>query len=492
MNTFKIAFYSWSVIVCVILVIYAWNVFPVPGTDSIVFIPPALLFSKGYGLANPLYYVTQFTDPTHTNRFNYYVPFFPLLLGTLSKIKPGIKTIFLFCSFFSVVNLLLYTRVIISLLTEKINTGLQILIILSVTYVATYLLPTVGRPESLTTILVFLVYLLYQQRGKYGQVFYNFFLCVLFSLILATQLTCFYFCFLFFLTYELVNTKNISRAITLNGIRLIAVVGGFCIILALSPNGLVSTLTGIRLHISYVFTRSDRSISLFIHYWVMAPLNFGFVFVFVLACICYIKELFGPRMLSGRNMPVINKILLIVVQLFILGGIIQFILYAAPAVYNATGFILPITVYVFSKMFAPSPLKMKSYLTSVAFLTYAAGSLVFIRDVILFIQYKNDGKDYNHARPIVNKIAATYPGFYTTNSLWSLFDSLDNVKIFTGENVKKGDVIIVQQVNHPFPPQLAGKCTVIYDWNTSDENKFLGIKLADHPQGFGFVVCKVN
>src|ERR1700679_2174392 len=100
MNTFKITFYSLSIIVCAVLIIYGLNVFPVPGTDSIVFIPPALLFSKGYGLANPLYYVTQFTDPTHTNRFNYYVPFYSLLLGILSKIKPSIKTIFLFCSLF--------------------------------------------------------------------------------------------------------------------------------------------------------------------------------------------------------------------------------------------------------------------------------------------------------------------------------------------------------------------------------------------------------
>jgi hypothetical protein len=488
MNTFKVAFYSWSIIICAILIVYALNVFPVPGTDSIVFIPPALLFSKGYGLANPLYYITQFTDPTHTNRFNYYVPFYSLLLGILSKIKPGVKTIFLFCSFFSIANLLLYARVITSLLSEKINIGLQILILLSVTYVAIYLLPTVGRPENLTALLVFLVYILYHKRENYSQIVYNLFLCVLFSLILATQLTCFYFCFLFFLTYELFNTKNIYRTIAVNGIRFISALTGFCFILALSPNGLVNTITGITAHISYVFTRSDRSIPLFIHYWFIAPLNFGFVFVFVLACICYVKELFGRL----RNIPVIKIIVLIIVQLFILAGFIQFILYAAPAVYNATGFIVPLSAYLVSKMLATAKMKMSVYFTSIAFLTYLAGSLVFIRGVILFIQYKNDGKDYDRARPLVNNIAKIYPGLYTTNSLWPLFDSLDNVKIYTGHNVKKGDVIIVQQVNHPFPPELAGKCTIIYDWNTSDENKFLGIKLAEHPQGFGFVVCKVN
>ena len=130
MNRFKAIFLLLSIIICVILLLYGFYIFPIPGNDSIVFIPPALLYSKGFGLANPVYFVTTLTDLTHTNRFNYYVPFFPFLLGILSKIKPGIKTIFIFCSIFSAGSLLLYTRVISSFLPHKLSITLIIISLL--------------------------------------------------------------------------------------------------------------------------------------------------------------------------------------------------------------------------------------------------------------------------------------------------------------------------------------------------------------------------
>ena len=331
MKSFEKNFYLFSILLCIILVLYAIYVFPIPGTDSIVFIPPALLYSKGLGLANPLYYVTNLTDLTHTNRFNYYVPFYSFFLGLLSKIKPGVKTIFFFCALFSSANLLLYSKVISSFLPQQFGTTIKIMILLSVTYIATYLLPTVGRPENITCLFVFLLYILYRKKNEINKVQYYVLNAVLFSLILSSQLICFYFAFLFYILYEIINTENIYKTILRNVLLFLGVLLLFCVILQLTPNGLVSTVNGIMLHIKYVLTRADRSFALFVHYWLFAQLNFGFLIIFLLSAVFFLKEIY-----IRTRTAAINKLMLVVILLIaILFGIIKFILYASPTVYNA-------------------------------------------------------------------------------------------------------------------------------------------------------------
>src|SRR5207253_464144 len=162
---------------------------------------------------------TKITDPTHTNRFNYYVPFYPFLLGLLSKPHPGIKTIFFICSLFSTANIFLYTRHLARNLTAYTSKAVQVMALLSIPYVATYLL---------------------------------------------------------FITAELLD-ENVRTTIITNSLRFAAILLLFCLVLAISPNGLANTITGIRLHVTYVLDRTDRSVSLFLYYWLLAPLNIGFL-----------------------------------------------------------------------------------------------------------------------------------------------------------------------------------------------------------------------
>src|SRR5438045_2007798 len=120
MNRFKVLFYLLAGVVSFVLLLYGFNIFPTPGTDSKVFIPPALLYSRGMGLVNPLYDLSLVLGPGFNFKFNYYVPFYPLLLGTLSKVHPGIRTIFLICSLFSVTGLFLYCHRVITLLPQQL------------------------------------------------------------------------------------------------------------------------------------------------------------------------------------------------------------------------------------------------------------------------------------------------------------------------------------------------------------------------------------
>jgi hypothetical protein len=483
----KSVLFFFAAVVAAILVIYAVNIFPIPGTDSIVFIPPALLYSKGFGLANPLYYVTKFTDLTHTGRFNYYVPFYPFLLGILSKISPGIKTIFIACSLFSAANILLYTQFIASRIPKDIGGTVRAIILMSITYVATYLLPTVGRPEGITILMVFLVYMLYINRSKRSAAFYNMSLCILFALMLATQIICFYFCFLFFITFELINSKDLSKTIVANVLRGTTILVLFCLVLAVSPNGLVNTIDGIRLHISYVLTRSDRSIALFFHYWLLAPLNFGFLIIFLLAAFFYVKDIMAALKRIARPQAALVALL----QLFTVYGIIKFILYASPTVYNATQFILPISAYLLLHIFSLVKAQQKT-VSTLAFVTYLSGTIVFLRTFALFVDYMNDGKVYDTAKTEMSQVAQKYPGLYVTQGLWPLFEDPYQVKVYDKDHYKPGDIVVIQQAYHPFPPELVNKCTVLYDWSTAEKRKIFGLSLTNRPQGYSFVVCRVN
>ncbi len=488
MNRFKAIFYILSAITSIILVVYAINVYPIAGTDSMVFIPPALLYAKGQGLANPLYYVTQFTDPTHTNRFNYYVPFYSWFLGMLSKVKPSIPTVFAFASLFSITNILLYAKTVSSFIDRPLSVGLKALVLLSVTYVATYLFPTVGRPEGITTLLVFGIYLLYRNRQGINPVVYNIAVCGLFGLMLLSQLICFYFCFLFFVTYELFYTTNIFKTIWVNTLRFAAILGLFCALLAISPNGLANTITGIKLHVSFVFERNSGGLPLYLLFWVWAPLNFGFILVFLLAAAFYIRDIAA----RFRQIPPVQAVLLAGVQLFIIYGFAKFILYAAPTIYNATTFIMPLTAYLVYNIIRLSPVRARNGATAMLMAAYVGGSLLFLRSLVLFIDYKQDGKDYAAARAIANNIANNNHNVYTTLSLWPLFDNLDSVHFFNENIMHKDDIIIVQQAYHAMPEVMKGKYTVMYDFTTAEKRKFLGITLTNRPQGYSFMVCKIK
>jgi hypothetical protein len=488
MNRFKALLYSLSFIVSIILILYGFNIFPIPGTDSIVFIPPALYFSKGLGLSNPIYYVTSFTDLTHTGRFNYYVPFFPFFMGILSKIQPGIKTIFVCCSLLGMTNLLLYTWHISRTLSGKLSLSFKVLILLSITYIATYLLPTVGRPEIITILMVFLVYTTYKSRQNFSNSAYNIIICTLMALILATQVICFYFCFLFFVTYEVVNTENISRTIVTNILRFIGTLALFCIILQLSPNGLSNTIDGIRLHSVFVFTRSDRSLSLFVHYWLLAPLNFGFLVVFILCAVFYVREISSKL---ADAVP-FKKILVLLLNILIAFGVVKFILYAGPTIYNATQFILPLSAYLLLNIWSSKKAGIKQLFSAVTLAAYLSGTILFLRGLVLFADNRQDGRTYDNAKSVVNRFVNKNNTVYVTGSLWSLFDNLDSVKVFRETNFKKDDIVIIQQAYHPFPEILKNKCTIVYDWTTAEQRKFFGIPITNSPQGFSFTICRIN
>jgi len=491
MNRFRLLLYLLTAVVSLILILYGLNIFPTPGTDSRVFIPAALLYSQGAGLVNPLYDVSVVgvaTNVTNAIKFNYYVPFFPMMLGTLSKAHPGINTIFFICSLFSISSLFLYCRTLLSVLPSTITTPFKALALCSVVYMATYLIPTIGRPENLTVLLVFMIYILYSKRIEINPVLYNVLICTIFSVMFASQLICFYFCFLFFLISELLNTANVLKTILVNTLRFAVIGLLFAAILSASPHGFKDTITTIRLHSLSAMTRSDRSLKLFVHYWLFWPLNSGFLVLFVLCIAFYLKGLF-IRLKNTRLVPVV---LVCALHLMVLYGLTRFILYASPTVYNATQFILPLSIFLIVNILSVPKGRIKSAAMGLTVATYMAGIIVFLRVLVLFIDYKKDKKDFAAARPIFNKYVHGGKNVYITVNLWPLADDANDVKFFDGVRFKKDDTLVIQQMYLPFANDFLSKCTIIYDWRTEEKRKVFGIPLTNTPQGYSFMVCKVN
>ena len=492
MNKFKFQLYLLITIISIILITFAINVFPTTGTDSRVFIPPALFYSKGLGFVNPLYNLTflkgLYKDNSQFFQFNYYVPLFPLLTGAIGKIHPGIKTIFLICSLFSVTSLILYGKVIVSSLSAKTNIKITILALLSTVYIATYLLPTVGRPEVLSSLLAFIVYIICTKKGKINIYVYRISIFILLSLILSTQLICFYFCSLFIVIYDIIyNKKNIYKVLFINSIIITLAVLMFILILSLSPNGLLNTINGIRVHGTWALTRVDRSFKLFFYYWFLYPSNFGFLIIVLLCIFFYIKSL--SRIIT--NLDYKRVFAIIILNIFVLLGVFKFIIYASPTVYNATQFIFPLSAYLISNISLIENRRIEKIIGSLTIITVIAGSVLFVRMIVLFADYKANKKDYDTAKIVINNLVEKNKTVRISSSLWSLLNNESNVTIFDG-HYNSGDTVIFQQVYRTDIDYYLQRSTIIYDWRISGTNKFLGISLGNSPQCYSFIVCKMN
>ncbi len=488
MKNFKPVFIGSAISVSILLIIYAVLVFPLPGTDSFVFMPPALSFAKNQGMTNHLYYVSDFTDPTHNNRFNYYVPFFPMTLGWLSRIKPDIRTIFLICSLFSVTGIALFTSTIKSYLSDRLTTRIKLGLILTFSFLTIYLLPTVGRPENFSGLFVFLIFLLYRNRSRFRAAIYYPAIITLFSVLFSTQIIGLFFSFLFYALFEVLNSKKVLlKCVELVAV-FAAVVCGFCLILAFSPHGLSETVNAIGWHIALALNRSDNTIRTLIYYWTYAPLSFGFVFIFT-SCLMFFFADIRTRWVGVSKLTFIISL----IPLSILSvGLYKYVLSAAPTIYNATQFILPMMTYLWLTILSQKENIGTKLGFAAILVTVSAGSLLFIRTFLLFADTMVSGKDFASARALAESYTRNNKKVITSNGIWPIFSDIKTPYVIITDKFDKGDTIIMQEAYFSLPPEFTDKCDVIYDWRRHKPATIFGIKLTNHPNGYGFVVLKAR
>ncbi len=463
--------------------ICGWNVLPLAGSDSIVFLPPALFFSRSLGFINPLYFVSHFADLSGHDYFNYYVPLFPLVLGWLGKIHPGVRGLFLICSGFSAIQIWCYCGQLRGLARSVRGKWQVVLYILSVFYLATYLLPTMGRPEILSSLLALGVYIWYQRKPVKRTVYWLLPMGSLFALLLCTQLLGFYFSFLIFLTFEFSNQRPLGQQLIDILWVIASTIVATAIILAISPLPVTDVAMGVTRHIHYVLQRTDRSLHLYFYYWFYTSVNFGFIFIAGLASFFYIPDIRQRT----RVCSVASRWIVWICVVMVAIGVVRFVLFAAPTVYNLTQFISPFLLYLFirvkrSRIAVPAG--------GILGIIFTFGAVIVVRILCLVPDYLNDGRSFDSVSTILSSKMQTMPPDFVSPGLWALCPDPSSIKITGHNSFKSGQIVLLQGRARDIPESVTRNWEVIFDTRIKPGHLVLGIPVR-HPDGYTFTFYRV-
>lgn len=472
-----------AILSSLLLIIFAICVFPIPGTDSLVFLPPALSYAHGQGFTNPLYYVDKFTDPTHTHRFNYYVPLFPWLMGAMGRAYSDVRTIFLFCALLGAGGLMLYTRKFATVAGDA-SRYLRLGFIFSCIYLPIYFLPTVSRPENLTFFISFIIYLMYGAKKRIPVVAYQVAIAALFASLLASQILSFFFCFVFYALCDVIDTDKPFRSALESLVIFVLSIGFACLIIAAGPIGFRETLDAVWWHVSAVVKRNDNSISLLFYYWALAPLSFGFLGIFLIAAGLFITNTIA-RLKKAKPLTILFAVFLAFILIW---ALFRFVLYGAPTVYNITQFVLP-----FMSFIVVSLAKTRNKIMTAAFcLLCLAGTFAMTRHIMLFGNMLTSGKTFSAARALVLEKTGENQNVYVSNGVWPLYPNIYAPAVHIGDKFSSGDTIVLQQAYLDIPEDLKKRSEVIFEWRAAEPVKVLGLKVAARPQGYGFSILRVK
>ncbi|MBX2905823.1 MAG: hypothetical protein KF744_07290 [Taibaiella sp.] len=472
-----------AILSSLLLIVFAVCVFPIPGTDSLVFLPPAISYAHGQGFTNPLYYVDKFTDPTHTHRFNYYVPLFPWLVGAVGRAYSDVRTIFLFCAMLGTGGLMLYTRKFVTMASDA-SRHLRLGFIFSCFYLPIFFLPTVSRPENLTFFVSFIIYLIYGAKKRIPPVAYHIAIALLFASLLASQILCFFFCFVFYALCDVIETDKPIRSALESLAVFILSIGFACLIIAAGPIGFRETLDAVWWHVSAVVKRNDNSLSLLFYYWALAPLSFGFIGIFLLAAGFFIRSAFA-RLRQAKPLTILFAAFLAFILIW---ALFRYVLYGAPTVYNVTQFVLPFMSFIIVSL-----AKTRNKIMTIAFgLLCVAGTFAMSRHILLFGNMLASGKTFSAARAIVLEKTGKNQNVYVSNGVWPLYPDIYAPAVHIGDQFSSGDTIVLQQAYLDIPEELKNRSEVIFDWRAAEPVRVLGLKVASRPQGYGFSILRVK
>jgi len=483
MQTKQANYYIPAVLSSLLLIAFALCVFPIPGTDSLVFLPAAVSYARGQGFTNPLYYVADFTDPTHTHRFNYYVPLFSWVMGLVGRLYADVRTIFLFCALLGSTGLLLYSREVVRSVagSDKYIVGG---FVLSCFYLPLFFFPTVARPENLTFFVSFIVYLLYRRRHRMPLEWYVVALSALLGSLLATQILSFIFCFVFLALCDLLDTNKPIRSALQSFVVLLLSVGIACLLIAMGPIGLVETLTAFWWHVTMVVGRHDNTLPLLIHYWALAPLSFGFVGIFAFATVFFLRGM----VVSLKSAGWLTRLCAFFLIAFLLWTFNRYVLYGAPTVYNVTQFVLPMMAFV-----TMSVAEDKRRGVAVCyFLLCFAGTLAMGRHLVMFGNMLASGKTFSRARHLIEEKTGNNARRLVSNGLWSVCNDINSPSTIILNKYQSGDTVVVQQAYMDVPEDLKQKADLIFEWRAAAPVRLFGVKVASRPQGYGFSIYHVR
>ena len=480
----KLYAYILTSAIALILLLFAWKVFPLPGGDSIVFLVPAYWVSRGSGLINPLYFFGKYTNPPGQYSFNYYVPFFPWFVGHLARFSPGVPALFRFCWLFGVGSLILFTGRISRLLQQADGKLLKLLLLFSIPYSANYVQPCFGRPEILSALELLVLFFLYRQQGKMSSRLSRCAVAVMLAMLMLTQLAGFYFAFLLILIETLLSNEFFEQRMTELGWSVSGALFLTWVFLFFDGVGIRDTLYGTYVHLQFALHRTDRDVFLYVYYWLLSPLNSGFIFLLAAAGFYYLRYIFNAL----KGVPPARKAVVSLCLFLVIFGLVRFVAYVPATIYNATQFVFVLVLWTLESVAADNTSK---HLRLIGLALFVYGTLVFLWETRLLVDYARDGRDYATVSKIVDQLVATHPGIRVSPGLWSLCDVKRSVHILDSASVPTPGFYLIQEGFAGWHPLAGLHSEVLLNTRVAHSAKIMGLPLS-HPQGFTYVLYEVK
>ncbi len=476
-----------GIISCLMVVISAVYMFPIPGGDAVAFMPAAIRYSSGFGLDNPIYPLSFATDIKHLGRFCQYPPLFPWIVGFLMP-SPTTKSAFLILGLFSSISICLFIILLIKTIKSvrsSIKYDSAIIASIMIFSYAGMILPMSGRPELLASIFILALAIIFAySKNKINSIFIG----IILGLLGATHIAGTIISIVILL---LASAYRFNSVKTLKFILISILIGlGITLtIITFSPNGLIDTLIGIKQHSQLQLTRNDTGFFLILGYWIFNDQYF----------------LFGPLIFCSlfffmfKSIPVYQKnntTLISCLSFLILAYLFYFFGFrTAPTNYNF-GLFQPIAycllLYNLFQNISQKQGKIRIYKILVSLMLLI--SLVSpIRQSFLFFDYLNSGKTYQNAKNQVQAILAEDKLIFFTASMWSLTENYDQIWPW-GENFKKTnntDKLLLQQEAR-LPHFLPKNGRLILDWRYLKKPLIFNFPLGNRPQGYGFSLWAID
>ena len=287
-----------------LLVVFAWNMYPVPDGDAIYFIPAIKAYASTGVVDNKLVDLSFATDPEGLGRFLFYTPGFPVVFGSAMAITgvANYQLALIFISFARVASTCLLAKALIVVLqNHNLQRNLFFVLPASALFVSSglFLFASNGRPELLSMLLVsisLLVALSIHSSLK-RHLSLSFCIGLLFPVSIANgTIAC-----ALYLFYLFVDIKSTRKRLAFLAFAVTS--GLLLIILSYLAAGLplADGFRGLSIHSKMQLGRTDTSLSLIFSYWKSWV-------VFAALSTCYlITTLISWRVVHRATNPLLNR-----------------------------------------------------------------------------------------------------------------------------------------------------------------------------------------
>lgn len=475
----------------ILLLLFGYNSYPPPGSDSCDYIPPAINYSLGNGLVNQIHDISIKFDKLGKHRFLFYPPLFQLLLSFLMW-KPTPQCAFIIIEIVNWVAILISALIFYKIATLKLNRlnwYSTLLICLSLIGLTSSTGGTFeGRPDILATVFILI--------GTYILVNFtsikiiSFALGVLLGLIGATHPSAFITSTIIIGMYYSFKFSG-RRFIFLTAITYLIAIIVFYLVMLLSPYGILETLQAILGQSKYGVTEIGLHYSFWTYFFFLPKVSFYGLVLFLSIFFSFFLYLRYKYVIASKNIFLIFSILLLFDIWF----------------FSFRSFNRNYNLFLFSPILFLSVIhyavnesnKFTVKLISIFFVLLT--TLGFVRSVVLFPFYLKYGVSIDKARQLFNDVYTKNKNCHafilTGSSLWVLSEKYNKMQHINLVNLKgdlnKKDYVMLFQQNYSGllkPPDKIRNYYLAENYFVPHYPKLFGIKLANTMPGYSFAVYK--